>query len=294
MPAESGRRRRSARTGESIPTAMQAGTTVRKREPQGIGRLAAAFEEYQKGAMMLWEFDHATHILRGGTRMEMVAAVADTVASRPRSVSGGRFGWVIEGRGFGPDPVFDVDLARFASAAVIPTRGALIPEWVMLVPRSPCLSISELDPSARRTLMGYAEKTNRLVAERTGNAVLLEHGAATVGSVNGCGVDQAHLHVVGLQPEFVQWVIQNSPTENWSRVECGDPWTQVLPNKDYLLLWGSDQSWVTVVEHPTSQFFRKKIAEFLGRPDEWDYRRYPHVAEARRTVELFRRYHPAT
>ncbi len=198
-----------------------------------------------------------------------------------------RFGWIRDGRRFGPDSEFDVDLAQFDDAAVIPTRGAMIPEWLMLVPRRRCLAIAELKSTERLPLLDHAREIAGLISSRSGSAVLFEHGAAAWGTAHACGVEQGHLHVVGLPGSFASWVITDSANLNWQSVPVCDPWKGISPNRDYLLLWVGKCGWVAYVAQPVSQFFRRKIAEFLSRPEEWDYRRYPHVSNARRTAELF-------
>lgn len=74
----------------------------------------------------------------------MTASALDFAPLPPTYVHGGlgaaRFAWVADGHRTGPDPVFDQDLANSDYAAVIPTKGALIPEWLLVVPRIKAVS----------------------------------------------------------------------------------------------------------------------------------------------------------
>ena len=54
------------------------------------------------------------------------------------SMLGRRFDWVVDGQTKGADRQIDVDLGGFADAAIVPSLGALIPEWLLIVPRQPC------------------------------------------------------------------------------------------------------------------------------------------------------------
>jgi len=47
------------------------------------------------------------------------------------------------------------------------------------------------------------------------------------------------------------------------------------------------RAWVAPIQLPTSQFLRRKVAKFLHRPGDWDYRQHPNVENAKRTAELF-------
>jgi hypothetical protein len=55
-----------------------------------------------------------------------------------------RFAWILRGATSGPDEAFDEDLACYPEAAVIPTRGAFVPTWLLVVPRTPCLSLARI------------------------------------------------------------------------------------------------------------------------------------------------------
>jgi len=203
--------------------------------------------------------------------------------------SANRFAWVVAGERSGPDPVFDIDIGSYDFAAVIPTRGALLPEWLMLVPRIPCLAIRELDAPARRLLIEYAHEVSEWVAAAANHAVIFEHGAERVGSAVGCGVDQAHLHVVGIDGGFADWVVRNSEGVIWDEANARDPWGGIGSASDYMVLIDGLRAWKALIHIPTSQFLRRKVATFLGRPEEWDYRRHPNVENAKRTTAIFRR-----
>jgi ATP adenylyltransferase len=210
-------------------------------------------------------------------------------------VSGGeqrearRFSWVLAGAHLGPDPNFDIDLAQLQSVAVIPTRGALTPEWLLVVPRQPCLSVAELAPAARRDVMRCAQLAANAVANVAGSAVLFEHGAGKPRSPNGCGVDQAHLHVVGLPPDFAYFTKKGTSNLAWVAADWRDPWKNLVRGSDYILMSVAEIAWVATIQTPTSQLLRRKVAEFLHMPDDWDYRQHPNVENAKRTTELFSR-----
>jgi diadenosine tetraphosphate (Ap4A) HIT family hydrolase len=200
-----------------------------------------------------------------------------------------RFAWVSDGRRAGPDRVFDADLANMDAAAVVPTKGAIIPEWLMVIPRVRAISVAAIEGDRRKAVLDCAQRVRNVVGNVAGDAVMFEHGSAQVGSAAGCGVDQAHIHVVGLSEAFVSAMLRDdSAGLEWRSVANSDPWEHIPNATEYLLLSHGERSWIAQTHAPLSQFMRRRIADFVGTPGEWDYRRHPHAANAERSKHLFR------
>ena len=202
---------------------------------------------------------------------------------------GDRFAWVLAGAQTGPDRRFDIDLAEFRSAAVVPTKGALLRDWLLIVPRQPCLAVARMAARQRLDILRCSEIVAQVVTRVAGSAVVFEHGASEFGAPSSCGVDQAHLHVVGVPHSFVDWVVQGSGDHSWVAANRDDPWIDVAPGSDYLLVLAERGAWTAMVEVPTSQYLRKRIAAFIEQPEEWDYRKYPNAANAKQTAKRFSR-----
>lgn len=198
-----------------------------------------------------------------------------------------RFDWILRGAPQGPDEIFDEDLACYTEAAVIPTRGALVVGWVLIVPRTPCLSIAELKQPDRVRLLAIADEVSARISAHVGTSVIFEHGPKRAGTVVGCGVDQAHLHVVGGAPDLLDNLVEQVDEVEWSGVEYADPWATVPLDSDYLMIRNCDQAVRAFVDNPVSQRLRRALAEVVGRGDEWDYRSHPNASNARRTKEMF-------
>jgi diadenosine tetraphosphate (Ap4A) HIT family hydrolase len=199
-----------------------------------------------------------------------------------------RFAWILRGESNGPDEAFDEDLGHYAEAAVIPTRGALVAEWLLIVPRTPCFSVAELDGHRRSHLLAIADDVSARMSARAGAAVMFEHGARCSGTASGCGVDQAHLHVVGGAPDLLNRIIGRVGEVAWSAVDRADPWLAAPPDADYLMVRDHERAVRALVRDPTSQRLRRALADALGRGHEWDYRSHPNASNARRTKEIFR------
>lgn len=223
----------------------------------------------------------------GGLDMDVHWAPSADLAGNPPAIPK-RFGWVIQGMSTGPDPVFDEDLGDFPEAAILPTRGALVPEWLLIVPRKPYLSVAKASFEDRRNFVAIADTVSNKIADRAAECILFEHGPSSYGSEAGCGVDQAHLHVVGGAQGFMNRVLRETADLSWSEADYTDPWRALTPGVDYLVLRDGTRALSTPVSNPTSQRLRRAIARALSRGAEWDYRKFPHEANASRTLEMFR------
>lgn len=197
--------------------------------------------------------------------------------------SGTRFAWLWDCRATRTAP-WDVDLTPSRAFATVPSRGAIVPNWLLLVPRRPVLSIAHLTTAERHSLLRQAQET------RTGRTVdgeqhyLFEHGPRASGTPHGCGVDQAHLHVVSLSRPLD---LRRNGDLRFQYAGTEDPWDG-LRGQDYLLM-NADGRWaVARPKSPTSQFFRRAVAEAMGASEAWDHRRFHFADNVRRTIDNFR------
>lgn len=204
-------------------------------------------------------------------------------ASAPTS----RFDWILTGRRTGPDPACDVDLSPTAAAATVPTLGAIIPEWLLIVPRVKCCAVAQLNYLERTHILARLAVARRLLESDGKESVYFEHGSSTFGSVGACGVDQAHVHAVGIERAFAQWVVNSDDSLVWQEVDASDPWRSITGATDYLLISNHVRAWTTRPENPVSQYLRRRLAAYLGRKAEWDYKQYPFRNNARRTIARF-------
>ncbi len=195
-----------------------------------------------------------------------------------------RFNWVLKGQEHGPDPCFDRDVLADGRAAVVPTKGSIVPGWLLVIPRVKVLSISELQTEDRQELLNVARLASDMVSGFSNFTFMFEHGPTRYESPVGCGVDQAHLHVVPLNFDLLSTVLNVNDGMKWERVSASDPWKALGPGKDYYLISDGSCAYAAHPSQQYSQYFRRKIADALGREEEWDYRSYPNHENAKKTV----------
>lgn len=197
-----------------------------------------------------------------------------------------RFDWVLAGERIGADKVCDVDLLEHSDAAVVPTLGSLVPGWLLVVPRLEALSFARLDYGVRCALFLFARELAKEAKHFGKRTFLLEHGPGEYLSQIGCGVDQAHLHVVPTDFDLLGNVLEDGDID-WKEVSPNNPWKEIGDGQEYYLISDDCSSYVGLPRCVKSQYFRRQIAHLNGDADKWNYREWPFYENARRTIQYF-------
>lgn len=194
-----------------------------------------------------------------------------------------RFDWVVRGEQRGPLAVFDEPLIADAEGVALPSLGSIVPGWTLLVPRHASPNIAALGRRRRDALRALRkEALVRLNATFKDTIYEFEHGPAMIGGVLGCGVDQAHLHLVPLSFDLVEAAHSISGTLVEFSGEMSDPWELMPTAKNYFLIRNSF-SGDGVMIFPSrleSQAIRKLIASRTRLYKNWDYRLAPGLPQA--------------
>jgi ATP adenylyltransferase len=200
---------------------------------------------------------------------------------------GTRFHWVTSGLKSGPLYPFDLELLGSPEAAVTPTLGSIVPGWVLVIPRQAYFSFANIAESHRRRIGHLVDRVRFEMAAFEGKVFFFEHGARKSESAVGCGVDQAHLHVVSLQTDLLASALTSNDGMSWIQADPENPWASIPIDQEYYLISDFNRAYVGYSRKPISQYFRKLIARDTGHPEEWDYRRYQHERNARQTIRAF-------
>jgi ATP adenylyltransferase len=197
-----------------------------------------------------------------------------------------RFGWITRGETNGPDPRCDIDVMPGQPIAVVPSLGSLCPGWVLAIPRKPLLSIRQLESSERIDFLRFCKTVGHTLSDFHPQPHYFEHGPNKEKGVVGCGVDQAHLHIVPT-PLHLLDAVMTDRTVSWTEVDNVDPWATAPAEVEYYLIAKASRAYVGIPSRSESQYFRKKLAALGGIPDEWNYREWPHYEHVGRTIDHF-------
>lgn len=92
--------------------------------------------------------------------------------------------------------IYDQPLLETDSWVVAPTLGAIVPNWLIALPRHASLNFKSWQQA---TGHNPAEIVARVCAHldlSVEQVLWFEHGPRDVGTVVGCGIDYAHLHIL--------------------------------------------------------------------------------------------------
>jgi ATP adenylyltransferase len=170
----------------------------------------------------------------------------------------------------------------------VPSIGALIPGWMLVVPRRHALSLVSLDEGERQRLWRFVRATGESVAADYGPVTLFEHGPACSGHAAGCGIDHAHLHVVPTGDlDLLRGAQTHLPELQWRAVSDLDAAQEAVDvDEDYLFLeTPSRERWLSTGHAIPSQAFRRVIAAELGCPGDFNWRSHPQLDVVKRTIE---------
>ncbi len=190
-----------------------------------------------------------------------------------------------------PRPLYDQILLEEGGCVVAPTLGSIVPNWLLVVPRTPALSMVHL-----RDLVGIEPEkvVDRILARlqiAEGRTIWFEHGPRSFGSKVGCGIDQAHIHILIDAPfGFSQFATaaRESGRFGWRNCETRNAYAHLCEGSSYLLAASAGEAIVAQeVDDAGSQFFRRMVAGLTGKRDEWDYRLFPHMDNVERTIRAF-------
>lgn len=175
---------------------------------------------------------------------------------------------------------YDKPIFETANFAALPSLGGFVEGWTLIVPKHPALNVQAVPKEMRGEFRGLARRVRAAVEKIYGEASFFEHGPVEIGSLMGCGTDQAHLHVV----PFVFSELPKADAE-WVSVGGEFPFDGPTAESDYLWVAAKGSAHVCHPETVTSQFFREKIAESLGVTASWDYKLRPCHETLRATSE---------
>lgn len=179
-------------------------------------------------------------------------------------------------------------LAETPGFVVVPSLGSLVPGWLLIVPKRPILNCGRLSAGERMELSGLVEEVTSRLSVFPGTVFAFEHGSARPGSLTGCGVDQAHLHLVPLNFDLLTAVKRQADVA-WERHEDLVPerYSELTALPEYITIrdCASGAGLVGRPIHETSQWVRRVIAHELGRPNEWNYRVHDGQVQIAETLD---------
>lgn len=185
----------------------------------------------------------------------------------------------------------DTVLREFGTSVVAPTKGSLLPGWLLVIPKRHSTCCGALTAHEEADLDEAIAWASSRVLSSFGPVTTFEHGPACASSAVGCGVSHTHIHVCALPFSLVSVVARAQPVKG----ERLDLSATLVPHA-YARgchAQGIDYTWIRdpngaalVVSNPPrqSQYLRRLIASELGCSDTFDYRLFDHTENVLATL----------
>ncbi|HEY0432330.1 MAG TPA: hypothetical protein VGC95_00575 [Chitinophagaceae bacterium] len=183
------------------------------------------------------------------------------------------------------NPIFESD-----SFVVLPTVGALVEGWLLVVPRIPFMSFGQLPEQLFSEFEEFLSKVAQTVEEAYGPFSVFEHGAAVGSNPIGCGVDYAHMHLMPQKCDLLLAAQEIATNIDWQTISSvREIRNHADSQRGYWFVqqtFGITQPYLGLCKNnnPPSQLFRKAIANKLGRPLSFDWKAAAEEAVIAKTV----------
>ena len=174
-----------------------------------------------------------------------------------------------------------------ANFVALPTLGALVEGWLLIVPRRHYLSIGAFSPALLDELRDFRAHVRAAIEIAYGPVIVFEHGPAKAGNPAGCGVDHAHLHLIPWTERWRNTVDRFAPVAmKWRRTLGMDELSFLHGlGQDYLYFEEADgEAWITSSAEIPSQFFRQVVAAATDQVDRYDWKGFSGDENVRATI----------
>lgn len=186
-----------------------------------------------------------------------------------------------------PKDFWNVPLFESQNFVVLPSLGAIVEGWLLIVPKAHFICIGEMSDLLISEMTELKEKMCNILEENYGPVVLFEHGPNKVACQIGCGVDHAHLHIVPCAFDLAEVAKPFLPNEiEWSEANHQNCRVAFQKEEDYLYFeqpLGSGR--IATNQKFESQIFRKAIASEIGIPTMYNWRERQHLDNIKTTIE---------
>jgi diadenosine tetraphosphate (Ap4A) HIT family hydrolase len=183
--------------------------------------------------------------------------------------------------------VWNEPLLETQSFVVIPSLGALVEGWVLIVPKRHEIAMGALANPLLTELRDLKQNVAAALGEYYRSPVCaLEHGPSHAGCTLGCGVDHAHLHLVPIGFDIRAAVAPYMPDRTqWRPATIEDCRAAIRNGVGYLYLEQPIGSGHIATDADFgSQLFRRAIGTAVGLADQFSWRDYPQIGNVEATI----------
>jgi len=165
---------------------------------------------------------------------------------------------------------------------VVPALGQIIPGYLLLIPKLHISSISQLNHQLRNEMCEVLLKVMKMQSACWSRPIIFEHGSSPNEMSSGASIEHAHWHLVP-----GNWNLVPSQSNSVHLILSIDEFFSYFYNSEtYLLISDFDMKLhILLNERVPSQYFRRNLAFAMGKPNKWNYLKYPFTSNIKKTYE---------
>ena len=180
---------------------------------------------------------------------------------------------------------WNIPLFSSKNFVALPSLGALVEGWLLLVPKNHFISIGALPGHLFDEMNAFRRILESALTECYGSVAAFGHGPSKERRSVGCGVDHAHLHLVPVSFDLATLVSPMLPNgASWNPSGIEECRKAQQRGEDYLYVEQPLGSGLIASGDMGSQLFRRVIASQIGNPEEYNWREHPHLNNVRATI----------
>lgn len=164
-----------------------------------------------------------------------------------------------------PDP-WNVSLVDTDLFTVVPSLGAIVPGWLLVVPKGHTICAGAMAQDHRSELEVVVHNAAEAMRAEFGRVIIFEHGPSQTGQQLGCSIDHTHIHLVPSLLDIKQAIFElYDGNIVWSKVPnmgaTADAYSKGIP---YLYLEQDESCYMATGASLRSQTLRRIIALYAG------------------------------
>lgn len=173
-------------------------------------------------------------------------------------------------------------IAKNGDWLVLPALGSVVPGYIMIVNTNHSYHSIACCPDEQ---LKKLEETICLCKKAlkkiyNSNCILFEHGVLSESMIGSNSVNHVHLHILPIEVDLYNTFSH----ENFKQINTFDDLKNIaLLNNIAYLFYENNHGKRFYIEDENgvfpSQFFRRQVANAVGRSEEWNWRIYPHYEE---------------
>jgi len=172
---------------------------------------------------------------------------------------------------------------------VIPTLGAFLIGWLLIISKMHYLCIGSLPDSLFPELINLKRKVKYILNQTIGPTISFEHGPCSSYERAGSCIDHAHLHIVPTKIDLLKDLRKNFKIKKSDTIRESKKF--FLQKRPYILYENvNDNLFYFEVETLPSQYMRRLLAKKLNLYSKYDWRKHSEVKNIIATKDIISAY----